>query len=318
MNKKSILTIREQKRIENQQHKEYYFKSWVAQQFEQAKNGKIPPFKNNYQLNIKETDSEWVFVATDLHYLGNKKQLNLIFNQWTSIIKKLIKEEKPKKLRIMILGDMVEGVLRKSALLEIKKGIVGQCIDFCQCFLSWINYISKLIPIKILFISESNHSELRLFDTKRSELKNEDMSLLMAAYICDSEVVKNNSQIEFISGRIINENICGYVVHLTHGDKINNKYLQNYQTIHNKHIDYLFLGHFHTFKREPIIGSYKYYKGRKILFDKEYIKFPTCKQDKLHYEDVNQYETTPSVCLVKFTNLGLKYIIRESCKVKKC
>jgi hypothetical protein len=93
--------------------------------------------------------------------MANKIVADIIKTQTTDII-------------ITDLGDQIEGSgLRVSQLLRIVETMTQQAKGYSDEIISIIKWMTKQLPyvrIKFLMVSDDNHGQLRLFNTKRDEL----------------------------------------------------------------------------------------------------------------------------------------------------
>lgn len=79
-----------------------------------------------------------------------------------------------KEIFLVDHGDSIEGsALRVSQLLNIAEDMTKQASSYTDLFIEGIKTLSKSLPnvlINVMMISSDNHSELRLYNTKRGDL----------------------------------------------------------------------------------------------------------------------------------------------------
>lgn len=111
-----------------------------------------------------------------------------------------------KRIFIADLGDQIEGsALRVSQLLRIVETMTQQAKGYSDTFISILKWISKQLPdveIQVLMVSDDNHGQLRLFNTKRDEMP-DNLSVLITNAVKNTVDTAHEfggmSNIEFIT-----------------------------------------------------------------------------------------------------------------------
>lgn len=164
-----------------------------------------------------------------------------------------------KKIYIADLGDQIEGSsLRVSQLIRITESMTQQAKNYANEVIRLIKMVAKELPdveVKFLMISEDNHGQLRLFNTKRNELP-ENLVLLITNQVemvidtlHEADVYKN---LTFVAGDEIVLNLgekTPYNVVFAHGHQYGRSedILQKTEQRHG-HTTHLYVaGHWHQF-----------------------------------------------------------------------
>ena len=205
----------------------------------------------------QQPSKEYLLTFADVHYgstfdLGINKYSPEIcqerFNQLFSETVELIEEEGINHLYIASLGDLIQGVLRLSDVKLNSISMIEQVMGIARLVANFLNQLSQYCKITYLHVINANHSELRLLGSKSGELQ-EDVELLIGNYIKDLLVLNNRVEVIIGDDSVMDINLCGYNIGLTHGQHIKNKesYIRDLSVTRHKHYDFLVLGHIHHY-----------------------------------------------------------------------
>ena len=246
-----------------------------------------------------------VYGISDLHYgliidvKGNKFDLDVANSRMKQISDYIVKDIKKNKYDEFIIfdgGDIIEGSgnLRASQWLSTILTMTQQITmsaDFMTSFyLHLSNELSKMkrdIKGHIYMVTSANHTQLRISGTKRDEVENDDVSLIIADIIkknigyvgesvfttrnenangkFDSEITKDdyNLNFDYADEHIIDIN--GVKTFLTHGHQY--KFASNLHNVisnrENVIIDVVMTGHWHSYA-EDTVGSRGKFTKKKI------------------------------------------------------
>lgn len=205
----------------------------------------------------QQPSKEYLLTFADVHYgstfdVGINKYSPEIcqerFNQLFSETVELIEEEGINHLYIASLGDLIQGVLRLSDVKLNSISMIEQVMGIARLVANFLNQLSQYCKITYLHVINANHSELRLLGSKSGELQ-EDVELLIGSYIKDLLVLNNRVEVIIGDDSVMDINLCGYNIGLTHGQHIKNKesYIKDLSATRHKHYDFLILGHIHHY-----------------------------------------------------------------------
>lgn len=230
----------------------------VAKSIIRMPTPKFQPLSSDLNSSLMSTtDCDGVLSFGDIHYgkkfksLNNeysceiaKKRLQDLLNQTVVTVRSFGFD----KIKILNLADNIEGMtLRSSQLTALQIGIVDQTIEFSKLMASWLNELSAYVEIEYIHVPSANHTEVRPFNSKRSEFPEEDFEKIIMNYIHDS--LENNDRVTVpINPKgIVPFDIVGYNAVALHGHQLKNKKnaIKDLSFQYHKFFNYLFLGHFH-------------------------------------------------------------------------
>ena len=148
-------------------------------------------------------------------------------------------------LHVFSLGDFTDGILRVGQLMKLRYGVVDGTVNYMEFMSNWLNELTRFCCVKF-YMTDGNHSELRMFNQPKSSFKNENMGKIVRAYIkARLEHNQNFEMIESSSGLIF-ANVAGYKIVGIHGEsKDMARDIRDLSNVYNEKIDYLVGGHLH-------------------------------------------------------------------------
>lgn len=200
----------------------------------------------SYLLNFSDIHYDYFFISENNEY--SIEELENRFNKLLGEIIKIIEKENISELTVLNGGDSISGLIHLSQLQSMKVGLVQSAIGFSRFMGDWLNELSKYVKVIYRQVPTSNHSQIRLFDSKRN-IGGEDLELLIINYIHD--YLKDNERIEVVvdtDKEYITFNLQGYEIIAWHGHQFrkNDNILEKVNTIHRKFYDTIILGHYHS------------------------------------------------------------------------
>lgn len=247
-------------------------------------------------VKTESTSSIPVYAVSDLHYgliidlKGNKFDLDIAKTRMKQISDYIVKDIKKNKYSEFIIldgGDIIEGSgnLRASQWLSTLLTMTQQITmvaDFMTSFyLHLSNELSKIkreIKGHVYMVTSANHTQLRISGTKRDEVENDDVSLIIADIIkknlgyigesvftarntnadgkFDSEIIEEDYDLNFNYADEHIIDIKGVKTFLTHGHQY--KAAADLHSVISKRenviIDVAITGHWHSYT-EDTVGS---------------------------------------------------------------
>lgn len=187
---RNLLQVKEQRKILVKQRamvdyvvKEYSEKSIVSDTI-MAVWGKEQFHQRDVQvIKVGKCDEKIIYAYSDVHYDYTINEKGMIYNKaiaekriW-EIFTRIVNDVKMngyKEIYISDGADMIEGAgLRISQLLRITEVMTQQAKEYSDIIIACVKWISKQLPdvkITYLMVSEDNHAQLRLYNTKRNEM----------------------------------------------------------------------------------------------------------------------------------------------------
>lgn len=238
-----------ERQINADQIRKVAVKSFLADEVKKAIRRKKPVVKF-VRDNTGMGDDEYIFVTSDFHYNGDESLLSHFGQVYSHIMSKQ-KEHKFKRIKLIELGDTIDGgSLRTSQLMAIKKGMVFQIIDVSKVYVDMLQKLSKTMLVDFYCVTSSNHTQLRPLGTNRNELVEEDLMHVMHEFIKKS--MERNKNVHVTGGDDFIIPITGHHrMFVAHGHLIGNKkegYLQEVAYHRGESFDYGLFGHFHHYR----------------------------------------------------------------------
>lgn len=222
----------------------------------------LPDFKTLYHET--KNNIQYLMTLADIHYGAKFKSEN---NEYSPEIAKerfeilsgyiidFIQKHKVNTLKIVSLGDVLQGILRISDLKINDSTIVKSTVEISRLIALFLRELSVYANIEYYHIPSANHTQLRPLGTKASKIADEDLEYLIGNYIKD--LCADN---ERITVNLANEGkqhveipIAGNEIIAMHGHQLKNveNSIRDLSMLRRSFIDYLILGHFHSGKEIP-------------------------------------------------------------------
>ena len=224
---------------------------------------KIELPKTNKFPKDKGTQRELVVGLGDFHY-GAEYQVNGLYgeliNEYNSFvferrmvelsahIIQIVERDNPEQVTLMIVGDMLDGLLRPSQLQRLEYGVVESAMKLGELLAQWLTDLANdiKIPIRVCAV-RGNHGEIRPLGTKAGQFPEENMERVVMHYLrarFNDEslvwIVENDAPMNMMI------NVCGYQFLLTHGQGVNIESMaKDSVNLYNVPIDVFMVGHLH-------------------------------------------------------------------------
>lgn len=208
----------------------------------------------------ESNEREFVMTIADLHIgacfesVNNSYSIKIASERFEKLLTETIKfvqDKKINRLKIVSLGDIVQGILRISDLKLNEVPVMKALVIAMRLIADFLNKLSRYCYIDFLQVLYSNHDQIRPLGTKANELGAEDMGLILFAYLQD--VLRDNNRVkvfgdeehDYLEFEVFDFNCIAMHGHLVKDVKNIYKDLANR---HHKFYDYIFLGHTHSTK----------------------------------------------------------------------
>ncbi len=253
------------------------FKQWIEEikQASQSIKIEIPKYKG---VEIDNCDKDYILTVADIHTgkkgeaLNNYYDLDVLQSRMWQIRDEtieIIKEKQIKTLKILALGDLIDGILRASQIQHLQILRAEQVVFIVRFLFEWLNSLSEFCHIDFKMTTSSNHSESRPLNSKAGEFSNDDYELIIYEWLCD--LCKNNLRINIEGNDILEFDILNRPVIAMHGHQLNKiksrtNILADVSFHMNKQYQYMFIGHLHHTNIKAV--------GKNELGNKEIIYCP--------------------------------------------
>ena len=164
-------------------------------------------------------------------------------------VARIAEKEKPEQITLMIVGDMLDGMLRAGQLQRLEYGIVESAMKLSETMAQWLVDLEELVQLPIrVYAVRGNHGEIRPLGSKAGQFPEENLERIVMHYLrarfAEDEwiwIVDDDApQTQVID-------VCGYRFMLTHGQGVNLETMaRDSVNLYNKPIDVFMVGHLHT------------------------------------------------------------------------
>ena len=252
------------------------FGQWIDEVKEAIKTVKvdIPTYRGVITQNY---DKDYLLTIADIHTgkkgesLNNYYSLDVLQERMWKIrdeVIELVNEKQIKTLKILSLGDLIDGLLRASQLQHLQISRAKQTVFIARFIFEWLNSISEYCYVDFKMTTSSNHSEGRPLNSQRGEYKDDDYEIIIYEWLTD--LCKQNPRITIEGNSIVEFNILGRQCVALHGHQLSklgkNNLLQSVSFHMNKQYQYMFIGHLHHTEIKTV--------GKNDLGNKEVIYCP--------------------------------------------
>ena len=211
-------------------------------------------------VSYNKNDKEYILTIADIHAGAEfitetneysfdeiSKRFDRLFNETVCFIK----EHQLSFIKVLCLGDDIQGILRLSDLQLNESSVVKATVFVAKMIASFLNELSAYCYIDYYHSPTSNHSQIRPLGTKASELASEDVEYIICNYIKD--VLVNNERISVYTNfgyEYIEIPIFDFKTIAMHGHTINNIDNALKDLTYHKKTFYttVFLAHYHAAK----------------------------------------------------------------------
>ena len=208
-------------------------------------------------------NKEYVLTLSDIHYgakfatENNFYDTNECARRFENLLKHMrtiIKERELTKIKVVNLGDEVQGILRMTDLQLNETSVVKAVVEVSKLISSFLYELCTMsCHVEYYSVPRSNHTQTRPLGSKASELVAEDLIYIINNMI---KVSLENTDVAIFTGGdsdYIEVPVWNFHVIATHGHGIKNlgTYLQQISSYKREFIDYALVGHFHRFEVAP-------------------------------------------------------------------
>ena len=156
-----------------------------------------------------------------------------------------IKKENVSVIRVLELGDELDGFLRNSQAWTLRYGVVESAIIFSKYMAEWLKELSKHVFVEYHPVN-GNHTTLRLLDGKKDEHLNENISNVVSEIIRIRNENNPNFKIRTNKTGMACFEVCGFNVLGIHGEvKSLAQAIKDFSDIYGEKVDVLITGHKH-------------------------------------------------------------------------
>ena len=189
-----------------------------------------------------------------------EKRMAMLLNDIANIAEK----EKPEQVTIMIVGDMLDGMLRQSQLQRLEYGVVESAMRLSEELSQWLADLEAVVMLPIrVYAVRGNHGEIRPLGSKAGQFPEENLERVVMHYL--RARFQEDEWIWIVDDdapahQMID--VCGYQFMLTHGQGVNIESMaRDCVNLYHTPIDIFMVGHLHksqTFQSGIMNGTNVY------------------------------------------------------------
>ena len=211
----------------------------------------------------KNVDCELVIGLGDFHY-GAKfvvrglhdEEINAYdTNIFQLRMHKLIREVRsivamhnPGRITVMIVGDMLDGLLRNSQISRLEFGVVESTMYLSEYMCQWLSELNTKtnIPVRVYAV-RGNHGEIRPLGSKAGQFPEENMERIVMHYLYERFRAHPTVHVLDDDAPMVKTvNVLGYNFLLLHGQGGDIESMaRDHQTMYKDKIDVFLCGHLH-------------------------------------------------------------------------
>jgi len=163
-------------------------------------------------------------------------------------VRGIAKTHRPEMITVMIVGDMLDGLLRTSQISRLEYGVIESTMYLSEYMCQWLYELhdNTKLPIRVYAV-RGNHGEIRPLGTKAGQFPEENMERIVMHYIY--ERFWGNPMIRVFDNdapMVKTVDVVGYNFLMIHGqgDDIE-KIARDHQNLYGNKIDVFMCGHLH-------------------------------------------------------------------------
>ena len=212
--------------------------------------------------NNSEADTDLIVGIGDFHY-GANYTVNGLYGEEINVYNSEVFERRmaelaarvanianrnhPGRITVMIVGDMLDGLLRASQISRLEYGVVESAIRLSEFLCQWLSKLYSMAQTRIrVFAVRGNHGEIRPLGSRAGQFPEENMERVVMHYVAKRF---NDTAIHVMcddAPMYQMADVCGYNVLLVHGQGDDmEKIARDHQLLYNSRIDMFMCGHLH-------------------------------------------------------------------------
>lgn len=165
----------------------------------------------------------------------------------------ILNKENISSVYVLLVGDLIDGMLRQSQLMRLQYGMVESTIRLSEYLATWLAALAERASVAV-YAAMGNHSEIRPLKAASREFEEENLEKIIMWYLA--------ARFEDVGTVYINPacntsqlvKIEGYNFLLLHGDgeKSIDKIAQSTINLYGTPVDYFVCGHRHKEQEYPL------------------------------------------------------------------
>lgn len=228
----------------------------------------LPRFDIATSIPRTEGNKSLVLMLGDFHYgadinvkglLGeviNHYDAEVFMNRMSKLLTEtltILDKENLSDVHVLLIGDLIDGMLRQSQLMRLQYGMVESTIRLSEYMATWLAWLANFAHVSV-DAAMGNHSEIRPLKAASREFEEENLEKIIMWYLAarfkDCDHVHINEECN--TSQLVK--IDGYNFLLLHGDgdKTIDKLAQSSINMYGTPIDFFVCGHRHKEQEYPM------------------------------------------------------------------
>lgn len=223
---------------------------------------KLEPYEIRRVATPKQGEtSELVVALGDIHY-GSEFLLEglngEVLNQYNDGVYRermdrlltklvgLVEKHNVRKIHLLLVGDLLDGMLRTSQLMSLEYGLVDSTMRLAEHLSGWVASLAQYTDVDVHSVT-GNHSEVRPLKSKHRDFEDENMERIIAWYMAERLRGTRGVTMDASCKRMCKVVIMGKSFLLLHGDgdQTIENIARNSINLYGESIDYIVCGHLH-------------------------------------------------------------------------
>lgn len=178
----------------------------------------------------------------------NNKVFERRMEQLAQQIVRIVKKENPDIITLMMVGDLLDGMLRQSQLMRLQYGVVESTIRLAEYLCQWIAELAVAVNVPIrVYAVRGNHGEVRPLGSKAGQFPEENMERVIMYFMHERFRTHPYVTVEDEDCPLVRMvDACGYKFLLTHGQGVNIESMaKDSVNLYHEPIDIFMVGHLH-------------------------------------------------------------------------
>ena len=199
--------------------------------------------------------------GADIHVTGlmgetlneyNSKVFEERMERLLAEIRGIADKEQISQVRVFLVGDLIDGMLRQSQLMRLEFGMVESTIRLSEYLSYWLAELADGLYVDV-YATMGNHSEVRPLKSKNREFEEENLEKIIMWYLKARLDGEENIFVDAECKRYTMVDVEGFKFLLLHGDgeKSVVDIAKDTVNLYGRSIDYFVCGHKHKEQEWP-------------------------------------------------------------------
>lgn len=199
--------------------------------------------------------------GADIHVTGlmgetlneyNSKVFEERMERLLAEIRGIADKEQINQVKVFLIGDLIDGMLRQSQLMRLEFGMVESTIRLSEYLSYWLAELADGLYVDV-YATMGNHSEVRPLKSKNREFEEENLEKIILWYLKARLDGEENIFVDAECKRYTMVDVEGFKFLLLHGDgeKSVVDIAKDTVNLYGRSIDYFVCGHKHKEQEWP-------------------------------------------------------------------